>query len=308
MDAQFLAFVELFGVSLSAANFQVYNDLYGHFKEFRTSNADDSFERKFILWKNQSDNAMNANLEIPPPPPPPPRPNTPPPVLLTQNQLVENKNHMPHKLQQLADVTINAFHNFTLEQTPVVLTHTENTETVYGVMKSEAEAIEQVVTVEHPLNIGQQQTPKPRGKNIDILKAAYIENLETSTAPEMFTTNTRKRKRPVKKVQGSGRPTYDDSMVRIANDSSDDASLIPLNSKQLLLLTSTGEIRKKTTIYTKHENDIKCFAIKHYASFCYLAERRKKALEKIKKQRTKLEQLNYMETNLIPLVKDNDNF
>jgi hypothetical protein len=132
---------------------------------------------------------------------------------------------------------------------------------------------------------------------------------ETPTNPETFTTNTKKRKRPpVRKVQGSGRPTYDDSMVRIANDSSDDANMIPLNSKQLLLLTSTGEIRKKTTIYTRHENDIKCFAIKHYASFCYIAERRKKALEKIKKQRTKLEQLNYIETNLIPLVRDNDNF
>jgi hypothetical protein len=238
------------------------------------------------------------------------RPNTPPPQTTQTSlppqtaQMVENTNHMPHKLQQLADITVDAFHNFTLQPTPVVLTHTQSTETVYGEVKSETP---------------NAQTPKSRGKNIDILKAAYVESLETletstnqpemPTNPETFTTNTKKRKRPPpKRVQGSGRPTYNDSMVRIANDSSDDASLIPLNSKQLLLLTSTGEIRKKTTIYTKHENDIKCFAIKHYASFCYLADRRKKALEKIKKQRTKLEQLNYIETNLIPLVRDNDNF
>lgn len=296
MDTQFLSFGELFGVTLTSVNFQIYNDLYQHFNEFRTSNVEDSFEKRFILWKNQSDLAMESNLikdkdQTP-------RPNTPPPPPQT-SQMVENTNHMPHKLQQLADVTVDAFHNFTLQKTPVVLTHTENTETVYGEVKSE--------------------TPERWGKNIDVLKAAYaesIETLETSanqpetpTNPETFTTNTKKRKRPpVRKVQGSGRPTYDDSMVRIANDSSDDANMIPLNSKQLLLLTSTGEIRKKTTIYTRHENDIKCFAIKHYASFCYIAERRKKALEKIKKQRTKLEQLNYIETNLIPLVRDNDNF
>jgi hypothetical protein len=305
MDGQFLRFVELFGVTLNSTNFKIYNDLYRHFNEFRTPNeGEDSFEKKFILWKNQSDMLLALNNPVEQNPVEQTnliKDQTPPPN--TPTQMVENTNHMPYKLQQLADVTVDAFHNFTLQKTPVVLSHTVNTATTYGEVKSEK--------------------PERHGKNIDVLKAAYAETLETSTdetletsvdqpkrptSPETFTTNAKKRKRPVRKAQGSGRPTYDDSMVRIANDSSDDAAMIPLNSKQLLLLTSTGEIRKKTTIYTRHENDIKCFAIKHYASFIYVAERRKKALEKIKKQRTKLEQLNYIETNLLPLVRDNDNF
>jgi hypothetical protein len=158
--------------------------------------------------------------------------------------------------------------------------------------------------------------PRHRGKNIDTLKACYDENekqliktesngvSQNEDGMETF-VNKRKRKRTTKPVIGSGRPTNDQAMVKIANENEEDNTL---SCRQLLLLSSTGEIRKKTTIYTKHTADLKCFGIKHYSSFCLIAEQRKEALETIKKQRTLLEQLGYIETCLLPLVRDNNTF
>lgn len=151
--------------------------------------------------------------------------------------------------------------------------------------------------------------PRHRGKNIDTLKACYDENQiktesnsENGDETETF-VNKRKRKRTTKPVIGSGRPTNDQALIKIANEHEEDDTL---SCRQLLLLSSTGEIRKKTSIYTKHTSDIKCFAIKHYSSWCLIAEQRKEALETIKKQRLLLEQLGYIETCLLPLVRDNN--
>jgi hypothetical protein len=148
--------------------------------------------------------------------------------------------------------------------------------------------------------------PTSFANDIAALKKQAFSHACQKKTPQPFSETKRKRKRAVK-VIGSGRPTNDQTMVRIANDRDDDQDQV-LNAKQLFLLSSTGEIRKKTTIYTKNPEDIKCFAIKHYNSLSLIAEQRKNALEDIKKQRTLLEQLAYMETCLLPLVRDNGTF
>ena len=314
MEPQFLAFVELFGVSLTATNLQIYSDLYENFKTFPTLSSD-SFERRFILWKNHNDQLATTSRVI----------NKPPP----QNEMIPNNNHLPFKLQKIADDVMSTatFTNFTLKPEKAI-----ETETVCLASSSGYEMCENVVqelATIHDTNLAaegiiqlaydtteQPQTPQTqqptRGKNIATLKAQYDGRDNNSsdsgeqTAISAFTTNRKKRKR-APKVTGSGRPTRDQSMIRVANNP-DETTIESLSCQQLLLLSSTGEIRKKTNIYTKHTEDIKCFAIKHYTSFCLIAEQRKEALETIQKQRTLLEQLGYMETCLLPLVKDNNNF
>jgi hypothetical protein len=191
--------------------------------------------------------------------------------------------------------------------------------------------------VYHPSPPHPPPQPEHRGKNIEMLKAQYAKetttNNEANKAPPTLskllptsvtnevadlrkqaflhavakkTPPKRKRKRTTN-VLGSGRPTNDQTMLRIANAQDDDHDEA-LVVKQLLLLSSSGEIRKKTTIYTKNPEDIKCYAIKHYNSFSHIAEQRKSVLDIIKKQRTVLEQLAYLETCLLPLVRENATF
>jgi hypothetical protein len=58
-------------------------------------------------------------------------------------------------------------------------------------------------------------------------------------------------------------------------------------------------------IYTRYNKNIACYAIKHYSSFEFIADQRKKSLDKIKKHRDILQHLNYLETNMIPYIDQN---
>jgi hypothetical protein len=78
--------------------------------------------------------------------------------------------------------------------------------------------------------------------------------------------------------------------------------------REVKLLSHDGTVRKKPKILTKYPHDIKCFAIKHYASYEFVAQKRKKTLEKIKQYRNTLKALQYIETNLEPYIKDMSNF
>jgi hypothetical protein len=328
METQFLTFVELFGVSLNTTNLQIYKDLYEHFNTFQTIDPGSSFEKRFILWKNHCDQQSSLAKNQQP-----------------TAEMIPNNNHLPYKLQKIANEAAHtsSFNNFSLKTTSspkntsietateshhitydmaeqvleefVVVVNEDTLQTTAGLnllgdAASDLPEIGEPIVVAEPIVVDQPvPIPQHRGKNIEVLKACYNESqIKTESVAENETcetfTNKRKRKRTTRPVIGSGRPTNDNALMKLANEHEVDDTL---SCRQLLLLSSTQEIRKKTTIYTKHPADLRCFAIKHYSSFCHIAEQRKEALETIKKQRMLLEQLAYIETSLLPLIRDNNN-
>ncbi|CAB4030077.1 Hypothetical predicted protein [Paramuricea clavata] len=163
----------------------------------------------------------------------------------------------------------------------------------------------------------QEKPPTPnykrspsRGKNIDQLKAIHdeAEGTKTKEKPGKPTPPPRKRKRPSPPdSSGPGRPTKDTALVRdakIADSDSDDTLAI----REVALFSANGQIRKRTRLLTKHDKDIKCFAIKHFLPLEYIAEQKTIAFGKIKKQRQKLKTLNYMEQNVLANLEELQNF
>jgi hypothetical protein len=63
--------------------------------------------------------------------------------------------------------------------------------------------------------------------------------------------------------------------------------------------------KKRKTILTKYGKNIECNTIKQYNAFELITDKRKKALEKIKKQRDTLDQLNRTESLLLEIILKN---
>jgi hypothetical protein len=107
MDVQFMRFVELFGVAVTSTNLKLYTSLYDDFKVYPVQNlADDSFEKRYTLWRQGDHTAQYSINKILP--------------HNDEHQMMPNHNHLPYKLQQIADVaatTVQAspFNNFTLK-------------------------------------------------------------------------------------------------------------------------------------------------------------------------------------------------
>jgi hypothetical protein len=162
--------------------------------------------------------------------------------------------------------------------------------------------------------------PKPhQGKSLQQMKQILAEN-----KPQRPTPKKRKRKpEPVEEEEEAeeeervgptvtippGRPTKDHALIRDANrdakneDSGNDDDS-PYGLVDVQLLSATGAIRKKMKLLTKNEGEIKCFSIRHYASLEYIAEKKKKAFNNIKKQRQTLKKLNYLEQNTLKDIKE----
>jgi hypothetical protein len=160
--------------------------------------------------------------------------------------------------------------------------------------------------------------PKPhQGKSLQQMKQILAEN-----KPQRPTPKKRKRKPdPIEEEEEEeeervpmgtippGRPTKDHALVRDANadakneDSGNDDDS-PYGLVDVQLLSATGAIRKKIKLLTKNEGEIKCFSIRHYASLEYIAEKKKKAFNTIKKQRQTLKKLNYLEQNTLKDIKE----
>jgi hypothetical protein len=106
-------------------------------------------------------------------------------------------------------------------------------------------------------------------------------------------------------IVGPGRPTKNDGLLRDAQNeenSADDEAIYAF--REVLLLTGNGTIRKKTKLLTKQsDRDLRCFAIKHFASLEFIAEKKRKSFAIIKKERQKLKTLNYLELNTINDMK-----
>jgi hypothetical protein len=162
------------------------------------------------------------------------------------------------------------------------------------------------------------EPPKPhKGKNIAQMKVILAESKpqrptpkkrkrKPETEPELLEEEVEERTSTIP----PGRPTKDHALIRMAinedsmtkNDDNDDEPQYDL--VDVCLLSGGGAIRKKIKLLTKNEGDIKCFAIRHYASLEYIADKKKKAFNKIKNQRQKLKKLNYLEQNTLKDIKD----
>jgi hypothetical protein len=157
------------------------------------------------------------------------------------------------------------------------------------------------------------EPPKPhKGKNIAQMKIILAEN-----KPQRPTPKKRKRKpEPEPELLEDaeeertptippGRPTKDHALIRMAkNEDSGNDDEPQYDLVDVCLLSGGGAIRKKIKLLTKNDGDIKCFAIRHYASLEYIADKKKKAFNKIKNQRQKLKKLNYLEQNTLKDIKD----
>lgn len=135
-----------------------------------------------------------------------------------------------------------------------------------------------------------------------LIKAAYIEQQTPKPTP-------RKRKRTADKPTDdmscvAGRPTRENTLIKIANEDTE-KDTTAITSQYLILLTGAGTGKKKKTILTKYGSDIKCTASKHYISYEFIGELRKKALETIKEQRDIINNLNTIESLIEPQVKNN---
>jgi hypothetical protein len=247
---------------------------------------------------------QQRQLHTPPPPPPPQTPTTSP-TTCTAPQLVEYNVEVPHDLIKI-EASENCFKNFVLKPCE------EETAGGEGIM---ADHVEVIATSKQQ----QQPSSSSKGKNIVQMKEIYEASSKAKHVPK---PRSRKRKR-VDAIEtetvstapplAPGRPTKDDALLREANnhDDSDDSgnnTHTQMHMREVQLLSHSGVVRKKIKILTKYPEDIRCFAIKHYASYEYVATQRKKTLEKIKQLRYKLKTLQYIETNLEPYIKDMSSF
>ncbi|CAB3996209.1 Hypothetical predicted protein [Paramuricea clavata] len=128
-----------------------------------------------------------------------------------------------------------------------------------------------------------------RGKNIQQMKAAY-ENEPSPPKPK-----------PRKRDSAMLRDANSVEKTELDSGTDDDSQL---SIREVQLLSGNGALRKKFKLLTKHEKDIKCFQITHYAALEYIAENKKKAFEIIKEQRQNLKKLNYLEQNTLANIKD----
>jgi hypothetical protein len=291
MDEKFTQFTNFLGLTITAENYDTYQQLYHSFEKFCETHHG-STEFQFICWHRQY-NPLKITTEIEEQPQQRPLTNT--------HVLEYSPNHLPDALTKIQE-NDTCFTNFTLAATPSPIVETTETTDILTELMQNNEFLEVLQesnseddTATH--TITQHQS---RGKNIELLKASYFEEQNSKK------TSKRSRSKPGS-VRGSGRLTKDAAMLRIANydDEEDTKTTASMSLKELRLLTSTGDIRKKMPIYTRYQNDISCYAIKHYSSFEFIADQRKLSLDAIKKHRDILQHLNYIETNMIPYIDEN---
>jgi hypothetical protein len=324
---EFLTFIVYLDFPITTSNLAYLTDLFVNFTQF-PNQAGVSIAEKFIKWKTFYDRS-SLQLQIPPqedtyqlspiqddeysllntdaaslqhiftqppaiegspqqrqlhtPPPPPQTPTTSPTTTTTTApQLVDYNVEVAHDLIQI-QTSENCFKHFVLKPCE------EETAGGEGIM---AEHVEVTATSKQQ----QQQPSSSKGKNILQMKEIYEASSKAKPVPKPRSSRKRKHveigTETESTMQGPGRPTKDDGLLREANNEDDsEDSGTQMHMREVQLLSNSGGVRKKTKILTKYPEDIKCFAIKHYASYEYVATQRKKTLEKIKHLRNKLKTL-----------------
>ncbi|CAB3981406.1 Hypothetical predicted protein [Paramuricea clavata] len=340
--ADFMQFVNYMQCTLSDANTPILTNLYVNFTTYQPPIGCINFAEKFIFWKQlydqfaqEQEKIANANLFAQTPQPTDPR------LKITKTQLPEDLtslcNNNDRELFQTFDLTND--HTTALQSQPACDSHVDNnaeissTETTMNaddtIATTEtapepvAEAIVEILNTSHPeqtppTSDEEEKPPTPnyvrspsRGKNIEQLKAIHNE-IETATKTKQRCKPTpvpRKRKRAPTNVDGPGpgTPSKDSALLRDAKNAEiDDVDTMAI--REVALFSSNGQVRKKARLLTKHNKDVKCFAIKHYSPLEYIAEKKLKAFQIIKEQRLKLKTLNYMEQNVLANLEEIQNF
>jgi hypothetical protein len=302
MDGKFVHFINFLGYTVTGENYDTYRELFRNFEKFCETHLG-SLEFQFICWHRQYNTLKTVAITTTT------NDNEGQLQPLTNTPILEyNPNHLLDALTKIQEHE-SCFTNFTLtpprvaEQSPNTMPIIENTENNSADILTELLHNEflEVLQESSEDDSAIPQQPQSRGKNLELLKASYVEEEQSSKKP-----TKRSRSKPGS-VRGSGRLTKDAAMLRVANydDEEDIKTTTAMSLRELKLLTSTGDIRKKMPIYTRYNNNIACYAIKHYSSFEYIADQRKKSLDKIKKHRDILQHLNYIETNMIPYIDQN---
>jgi hypothetical protein len=314
-DEKFTHFISCLGYTVTSKNYATYRELYRNFEKFcETHNG--TLEFQFICWHRQYNTLKSVAVTT----------TTvnddeaqQQPLTNLQTPVLEySPNHLPDALTKIQE-SCNLYTNYVLtpprESRPVeIVMPVENPESskcaeiLQEILLQNGESFFDEIRSEVPESSEEecanhnQSQPQSRGKNIDVLKAAYVEDQINNKAKQP----KRSRGKPGS-ARGSGRLTKDAAMLRIANydDEEDIKTTTAMSLRELRLLTSTGDIRKKMPIYTRHNNNIDCYHIRHYSSFEFIADLRKKYLDKIKKHRDMLQHLNYLETNMLPYIEEN---
>ncbi|CAB4044748.1 Hypothetical predicted protein, partial [Paramuricea clavata] len=134
-------------------------------------------------------------------------------------------------------------------------------------------------------------THRSRGKDINLAKQVYeTESTTATTKPKV----TRKRKRD------SGRPTKDETLIRIDDE---DLCALQLSRRELTLPDTKGKCKKSKTILTKLKQDITVTTMKQFQTYELFADTRAKALDTIRENRELLEKINAAEFVLTSLLK-----
>jgi hypothetical protein len=143
-----------------------------------------------------------------------------------------------------------------------------------------------------------------QGKNITQMKAIY--KGKKSRKRKVLPQDDNETPFIPAVIVGPGRPSKDDSLLRDAQNeekSPDDELMYAF--REVHLLSSNGTVRKKTRLLTKQsDRDLRCFAIKHFSSLEFIAEKKRKSFGIIKKERQKIKTLNYLELNTITDMKE----
>ncbi|CAB3988682.1 Hypothetical predicted protein [Paramuricea clavata] len=92
-----------------------------------------------------------------------------------------------------------------------------------------------------------------------------------------------------------GRPTRHETLTKIANQSDKESTI---SSKELILYTLDGSVKKKKTVLTCSQDDIKLQNMKHYKCYEFITDMQQKTLNSIKEHKDTLEYLIYMEKML----------
>ncbi|CAB3980415.1 Hypothetical predicted protein [Paramuricea clavata] len=333
---EFMQFINYMQCTLSDKNTAILTNLYVNFTQYQPPIGCIHFAEKFIFWKQlydqfsqEQEKIANANLFATKP--------TDPRLEITRTQLPEDLTSL------CGENDSELFQTFDLknETTTASQSQPANDSTTLDIYNTdscteitmkpdsaitteitpETNAIIEIINESHPEQTSptsdeEEKPPTPnyvrspsRGKNIEQLKAIHNE-IETATKPKPVPTPRKRKRTPANAGgPGPGRPTKDSGLLHDAKSAeNDDASDDTMAIREIALFSSNGQVRKKAKLPTRHDKDIKCFAIKHYSPLEYIAEEKIKAFGIIKEQRHKLKTLNYMEQSVLDNLKEIQNF
>ncbi|CAB3999513.1 Hypothetical predicted protein [Paramuricea clavata] len=266
----FLTFIELYGVELNDNNVLQYNSLFAEFNKSRTQG--ESLERNFIKW---SRNYKSENIP--------------------SKQLTPVYASLPSDLAKVKDEnrTVGNFYSFTLDQiandtrgtsqfdidellnncsqpqqNPLPMDTTQEIDNTETLQNSTTQTAPTTITNNEQNTAKQNQNEtdgieiiparqQPKGKNIQQLKNAYMDLHKRKKTMPCTVVPTKERKTV-------GRPTRTDILTKIANDPPDFKTTNKIYCKDLILLNNKKIEKKRKTILTKYNHNLRVRNSKYF--------------------------------------------